>query len=178
MKRRRCRRCGPVAYRKERPPGAVRSRFICLSCGGPTRRLTKRQPKAERSPGKVLLDRADLLWRTIIKWRAGARPQTVWMGQCQRCGCYRALQAAHNIGRGKSRATRCDLDNGAALCAGCHQTIDQVADEKRAFFRRFLGDERYERLELVRQSRARVDIQLVVLQLEAVARKEGVTCPS
>jgi hypothetical protein len=70
------------------------------------------------------------------------------------------------VGRAKSLAIRCDLDNGLGLCAGCHTTIDQVAEEKRALFLRHLGLERYERLELMRQSRARVDMRLVVLSLE------------
>lgn len=71
---------------------------------------------------------------------------------CQRCGAVhpsnsRGLHCAHMFGRGKY-ATRFDPENACALCYGCHRYLDTHPHEKREFFRKRLGDEAFEALEV------------------------------
>lgn len=60
-------------------------------------------------------DRADRRWSSLVRKRAGY--------QCERCGSRDQVEAAHIISR-NFHATRCDLDNGRALCRDCHRGVD------------------------------------------------------
>lgn len=70
---------------------------------------------------------------------------------CERCGRFMEhdpehLDCAHMFGRGTGR-TRFDRDNAVALCRpGCHDYLDSHPNEKEAFFREVLGDERFDAL--------------------------------
>lgn len=72
---------------------------------------------------------------------------------CQRCGRMHernsvGLHAAHIFSRGIMR-TRHDIDNGISLCYGDHRWFDSRSKEDReAFARNILGDERYEALKI------------------------------
>lgn len=77
-----------------------------------------------------------------VRERAGWR--------CERCGAQHSpsstgLHAAHMFTR-RTKATRLDPDNLAALCYGCHQYLDSHPGEKEAWWRKRLGDERFEAL--------------------------------
>lgn len=71
--------------------------------------------------GKIKIDRADAEFSKYIRLRDG---------KCVRCGrlggdtvdgeLIKGLQASHYFGRG-NEATRFDVENVDALCAGCHQ---------------------------------------------------------
>lgn len=85
----------------------------------------------------------DRRWSKAVRERDGYK--------CQRCFTQHTtnsvgLHAAHIFSRGIKR-TRHDLDNGISLCYGDHRWFDSRSKEdKEAFARSFLGDERYEQL--------------------------------
>ena len=164
-----CRRCKkPVAWRKDRPPGARAALRRCLDCGSPTVRIKGRRAK-DTMPSpllehRALLQQADDLWRKVIYRKA---PD----GRCRGCGRQRALQAAHNVSR-RVVATRHDPDNGLPLCAGCHMEIDGDPEAKRLLFAAELGPERYNRLQLMKRAGGKTDLKLVILDLERLL--EGV----
>jgi len=79
-----------------------------------------KRPKTERT---LLVEKADQLWRTIIK-----RP-----GECAACGRRPpevVLEAAHGFSRIYDR-TRWHLANGWCLCRGCHQRFGLRPEEWR-----------------------------------------------
>lgn len=81
---------------------------------------------------------------------------------CQRCGKQHAensmgLHAAHMFTR-RIKATRLDPDNCCSLCFGCHQHLDSHPEEKMAFFRARLGDEKFDALQA--RAHARRDREL------------------
>lgn len=93
------------------------------------------------------------------KWSRAVRERDAYT--CQRCGAVHApnsqgLHGAHIFGRGKL-AVRHDVENGIALCYGCHRFIDGHKEEKELLARALLGDERYEALEL-RSRRLKKDV--------------------
>ena len=69
---------------------------------------------------------------------------------CRRCGQAHAqnsmgLHCAHMFTR-RIMATRFDPENAVALCYGCHSYIDSHPEEKLAYFRGILGDDRFDAL--------------------------------
>lgn len=71
---------------------------------------------------------------------------------CQRCfkkyePPTQALHAAHCFSR-SNRSTRFEPRNAISLCYGCHSFIDRNAEEKIAFFKKKLGEKRYELLRI------------------------------
>jgi hypothetical protein len=83
---------------------------------------------------------ADARFSQQIRDRDGRR--------CKRCGSTphpMGLHCAHHFTR-RTGATRFDPDNALALCYGCHQYLDSHPDEKEAFWRSIIGDERFDAL--------------------------------
>ena len=71
-------------------------------------------------------------------------------GVCEYCGKYvgfAKLQCAHFHGRRKW-ITRCDPDNASALCYSCHNYLDEHPPKHDAFYRKRLGTERYDELNI------------------------------
>jgi Zn ribbon nucleic-acid-binding protein len=137
----------------------------CVTCGTRTTRI-KGQRKAKTMPARlynhrVLVKQADALWTAAIHAKAE-------FNTCARCGFHKPLQAAHNVSRRVMR-TRHDIDNGLPLCSGCHRLIDSDAEEKRSLFLDVLGQERYDRLQLMKLARGKTDLQLVILSLKQAA---------
>lgn len=62
----------------------------------------------------------------------------------QDCHC------SHFISRGAGNATRWNLDNAVCLCGSCHDWVGKRPDEHTAFFRRVIGDVRYQDLQLAK----------------------------
>lgn len=95
-------------------------------------------------------------------------------GICDKC--YRAdrdLQCAHIVGRRYS-ATRTDLANAWALCAGCHRRLTEHPDEHVAFAIQTHGIEGYELLRIKAYQGARMDWVAEVARLRAIAVDMGV----
>ena len=98
-------------------------------------------------------DALDALFSKYIRTRDG------WT--CQRCRkTYlpptQALHCAHFFGRGKL-SVRFDADNACAWCYGCHRWLDTHPLVKEAFFREWLGEERYNALTVRASTPAKID---------------------
>jgi hypothetical protein len=119
----------PTAYDR-----TVDSTAHCKSC-----KCFKTAPK--RRSG-LKRDAADIRFSRMI------RERDRWT--CQRCGkvydpSSMGLHAMHMFSR-RIKATRLDPENACAGCYGCHQYLDSHPNEKLAFFRERLGDERFDAL--------------------------------
>lgn len=89
---------------------------------------------------------------------------------CQRCWKQyppptQALHCAHIFSRGKL-STRYDCDGAAALCYGCHRWLDTHPLVKEAFFREWLGEERYNALAVRAATPAKIDPEAIKLLLK------------
>lgn len=88
---------------------------------------------------------------------------------CQVCGIRPWHDMMHGFAKGPYPALRHELDNLAMGCRPCHRRIDSDHLAKEQFWRRHIGDERYERLKLRAQSRAKSDLALTILHLERLS---------
>jgi len=88
---------------------------------------------------KIKLNPLDILFSKYIRLRAG--------GKCEYCGEAKALQCSHFHGRRK-QSTRYDLDNAAGLCFSCHQHLSENPYEHTEFFKKRLGSERFDCLNI------------------------------
>jgi hypothetical protein len=172
-----CPRCkAPRPWRKVRRPGARASIRECLLCGYATKPIKPSRTKMgqltgalnRRAARKKLEDQADELWRRLIYRKAVE-------GRCALCNKLRPLQAAHNISRGCHR-TRWLVENGAPLCAGCHQLTGRDHAEHVRFFRSYLGDQVFDRLQFIRESRGKnPDLKLTIILLEQETIRANLT---
>lgn len=101
---------------------------------------------------------ANELWRKLIYLKA---PSDL----CVRCHQRPWVEAAHFFAKGPYPSMRFDLDNGAPLCRSCHTRIDSDHKAKLEFAMRFIGPERYARLDLMSQARGKTDMLLTILYL-------------
>ena len=88
---------------------------------------------------KIRIDKLDTLFSRFIRLRAG--------GLCEYCGERLPLQCSHFHGRRKS-STRWDPDNACALDFSCHQYLAEHPNIHTEFFKKRLGSERFELLNI------------------------------
>lgn len=89
---------------------------------------------------KIKIEPLDQLFSKIIRLRA--------KGICEIGGEWRGyekLMCCHNWGRRK-KSVRWDLDNACAGCFYHHRQIDENAEDKISFFRKYLGNKKYQDL--------------------------------
>lgn len=108
------------------------------------------------------------LWAKLIKAKEPS-------GVCPACMRRAWHDSAHCFIKGRYRALCLDLDNGAPLCRACHSAIDCDQHAKREFFVAYMGPDKYERLRLLAMSRAKMDLGLTLMLLEAEARDRGIS---
>ena len=164
---RQCSNCKkPVNWQKVKSSGAHRSVFACVYCGGRTRRIRGRRKKDTMPAGLYNYRRkvkiANDLWRHLIYRKS---PD----GSCANCGTKKGLQAMHLFPKGRYPHLRFELDNGAPGCPGCHRRMTNDHELHRQFCIRYLGLEGYERLRLRSLSKAKLDMDLVILSLQREA---------
>lgn len=75
--------------------------------------------------------------------------------------------------KGPYRALSLELSNGCPGCRPCHRRLDSDHHAKREFFIGHVGPVEYERLRLMAMGRAKMDVDMAILELEAEARKRG-----
>jgi hypothetical protein len=94
----------------------------------------------------IRIDKRDTVFSKLIRLRARFN--------CEKCGRYfpkgHGLQCSHFFSR-RHRSTRWDPDNAAAHCFTCHQQLGENPVEFAAWIRGYLGDVRYEALQLRRR---------------------------
>ena len=104
---------------------------------------------------KIRIDKLDVLFSKFIRLRAG--------GKCEYCGLYnKRLECSHFHGRRK-RSVRYDLENAVALCFSCHQYLGSNPYQHTEFFKKQLGDERFQQLNI----RAEITVKLDKDKIEA-----------
>lgn len=111
--------------------------------------------------------KADILFSLYIRTRAK------W--KCERCHTEHqpptsALHCSHFFGRG-NKAVRWDIDNACALCYGCHQFLGSRPVEHAEFFKKRLGDKKYDALVLRAHIPTKVDQKLIQLHLEMLLKE-------
>lgn len=157
-----------VPLKRGQPP--VRNKRLSTEHGQPrkadiprTKRPRVRLPK-RFGTYRERVKYANELWRHLIYRKEPT-------GVCPCCRRREWHDAAHCFIKGAYPHVRFELSNAAPLCRPCHRRVDYDALEKETFFRRYIGDAEYERLRLLAQSRAKSDLALVILFLEAETAK-------
>ena len=87
---------------------------------------------------KIRLALEDRLFSRLVKLRDG--------GICQCCGKI-GSQTSHFHSRRK-RSTRYDLDNAIWVCFGCHRYLDENPYQHTEFFKKRLGSQAFEELNI------------------------------
>lgn len=110
---------------------------------------------------KIRLDKLDILFSKFIRMRAD------W--SCEYCGKpvenYKGLQCSHFHGRRK-RSTRYDPDNACGLCFSCHIYLGENPYAHTEFFKKRLGSERFELLNIRANKIVKVDRDAIELSLK------------
>lgn len=112
--------------------------------------------------GKVIIIRIkitylDKLFREFVKLRA--------KNICERCGRSDIKrETSHFYGR-RMKSVRWNEDNAAWLCFVCHRYFDEHHYEHSEWFKKRLGEERFEKLTMQANTLYRVDEELVELYL-------------
>lgn len=101
---------------------------------------------------------ADALWSKIIRARTA---------NCQRCK-YKPGHDAHHLVSRRYKQTRWLLDNGAHLCRGCHQTVGIDGDENRRLALSLIGEEKWEKLNVTKNCRGKVDVLAAQIVLSTI----------
>jgi hypothetical protein len=131
-------------------------------------------------PLKTKITVLDKLYSKFIRLRAVHAA-----GGCEYCGkqvtdelrpdgtvkpAYKFLETSHFIGRG-CRQVRFDPDNAAGVCFTCHRMFERRPDIHTAFFRKRLGSERFEQLQIRAESSEKVRHGQVCENLERRIRE-------
>ena len=96
---------------------------------------------------KIKIDPLDTLFGHFVKLRDG---------KCQYCGRTGRLETSHFHGRRK-RSVRFDPDNACALCFSCHQHLGENPYVHTEFFKKRLGSERFEQLNIRAETITKID---------------------
>ncbi len=87
--------------------------------------------------------------------------------KCEMCGrTDKQLHCAHYIGR-RYRAVRWELDNAACLCVSCHWEVDEFSAIKESFFRKKIGSDRMEELQIQARSFIKPNKELIKKELKS-----------
>ena len=126
-------------------------------------RRRKRKPKAVQVEAfqryRDVVKRADKLWSMLVLSR----------GMCQRCRVKPAVHPHHLVSR-RYHATRWDLVNGAALCAGCHHLVTIDSHENGLLALSLVGSALWEWLNVAKRE-LKTDPSLALVAMEAEAKR-------
>ncbi len=114
---------------------------------------------------KIKIDRLDVLFSRFVRLRAG--------GICEYCGEPKRLECSHFHGRRK-RSVRWDPDNACGVCFTCHQYLGSNPYAHTEFFKKRLGSERFEALNIRAEIPQKIDRDKVEASLkEKIKLLEG-----
>ena len=113
---------------------------------------------------KKIIKKLDVMFSELIRRRAFARSKG-----CERCHAakrtFKELQCAHMFTRRGLSVRWCE-DDAAGLCGGCHLFLDSHPIEKLEFFRKLLGETKFELLNAGAHQTYKPDYKLIELYLK------------
>jgi len=97
--------------------------------------------------------------------------------KCERCFTQyepptAGLHCSHFWGRGM-KSVRFDEDNAAALCFRCHQHMTAFPLEHVEFFKKRLGEKRFDALRLRAHTPQKVDEKMIAMGLKMELKEKG-----
>jgi len=107
---------------------------------------------------KIKLDPIDKLFSQVIKLRVE--------GKCEYCGGI-GNQTSHFHGR-RRRSVRWDLDNAIWTCFSCHMYLGEHPNKHYEFFRKRLGTERFEALNIRAEKLIKPDREFIKEDLKKI----------
>lgn len=111
---------------------------------------------------RVKIDPLDKLFSEYIRKKAAQN------GGCEYCGKptdWKGLQTSHFHGRRK-RSVRYDPDNACGLCFSCHLHLGENPYVHTEFFKKRLGSERFEQLNIRANQLVKIDKEATKLYLK------------
>ena len=93
---------------------------------------------------RVVINPLDTLFSKFVKLKAG--------GKCEFCGKVpnpMGYHCHHGVAGRRYLNTRWEEDNCAALCLACHNLLGDFPSTNIDFFKKRIGTERYEQLEII-----------------------------
>lgn len=111
---------------------------------------------------------ADRLWSLIVRSRDGA---------CERCHTRPVAHPHHLIFRSRSKRTRWLIQNGAAICAGCHLAVHRDSEDNIALAVKLLGREGWDNLNEMKFMGPKPDPAMAVVLLREEAKARGLVVP-
>ena len=105
---------------------------------------------------KIRIDKLDVLFSKFIRLRAG--------GKCEYCGTPKRLQCSHFHGRRK-RSVRYDPDNACGVDFACHQYLGSNPYAYTELFKKRLGSEKFEQLNIRAEMIVKVDKEKIEADL-------------
>jgi hypothetical protein len=113
---------------------------------------------------KRIIKKLDVMFSELIRRKAMIR-----CGGCERCSAAKSshldLQCAHMFSR-RGMSVRFMEEDACGLCGGCHMFLDSHPIEKIEFFKKLLGEERFELLNDAAHKTSKPDYKLIELYLK------------
>lgn len=108
---------------------------------------------------KKLKKKLDVLWSKLVKERAGNR--------CERCFSQAKRLNSHHLISRRYIGTRYSLQNGLAICVGCHFWFHANPIEASKWILEKRGEDWYNRLQLKKQV-VKTDLKMVEIELKQI----------
>jgi len=111
---------------------------------------------------KIRITLLDVLFSRVVRLKADYI--------CEVCGQKKSvLHCSHFIGR-RYRNTRWLEDNACCVCYSCHNYLDEHPRIHSEFFKKRIGSDRIEQLEILAHSGVKVDLDEIKEQLQGKLR--------
>lgn len=86
---------------------------------------------------------------------------------CEYCGKTVGLMHCHHgVVHRRYMHTRYELDNCACLCVACHNFLSDFPGINTEFFKKRLGEKRFEQLEILARTEGKVDLEAIEVELK------------
>jgi len=130
----------------------------------------KRTPLKKKSdkPRSKQIAKLDVLFSQYIRGKAN--------NKCEYCGKGKPmqLQCHHGVVHRKYMNTRYEEDNCACVCVSCHWYLGNFPRINSEFFKKRIGSDRMEQLEVLARTRTKIDLDAVEERLRSLKEFERV----
>jgi hypothetical protein len=127
-----------------------------------SRRKTPKKPIKKKSRSSLKL-KLDLLFSKYIRDRAD--------NKCEYCGKTGRVECHHGVVHRRYMNTRYEPDNCIVLCGGCHRFFSDFPKINIEFFRKKIGSDRMEQLEILARSQVKPDLEQIEADLKVKIKK-------